>query len=441
MEYGKIKPSVEQCEPNAIQGCGNPNCEVCLPKNGRGGGALGGRGDTSPNGIFSFIVDASMVRAFSAGDTYFVSRDGVASRETSDDEELRRLRETEREAREPIEKFLLKTDHQIDWSDVVGNEDAHKAMIEAIEFPVKHKGLYAFYGKRPTKGVLLKGPPGCGKTMFGKAAASILAKMHGTKAPSMISVKATELQQPFVGQTERLIRQIFAYARAFKALHGHQLVVFIDEADAILPSRDGVGGRRALPWEESNVSTFLTEMDGLEESGALVILATNRPHAIDVALLRDGRCDRQITVRRPTETAARVIFAKCLEAAPVIGDKTSLVDLAMFEFFSPLRHLMKVKTSRGTDYLNLGHTVSGAMMVGLVERAKASAFHRDIAGGTQTGITDADILAAIDTLTEEARGKPDIYALQDLAENLGVDIIELQSAKAEVKIAASGTLQ
>lgn len=441
MEYGKIKPTVEQCEVGGVQGCGNPECPICLPKDGRPGGGLGGRGENrevrftvSPNDILRgmrFVVSGN------GGD--WVEPDQAGTPEI--DREKERLRDDERRAREPIERFLLKADHQIDWSDVIGNEDAHKAMIEAIEFPVKHKELYAFYGKRPTKGVLLKGPPGCGKTMFGKAAASILAKLHGTKSPSMISVKATELQQPYVGQTERIIREIFAYARAFKALHGHQLVVFIDEADAILPSRDGVGGRRALPWEESNVSTFLTEMDGLEESGALVILATNRPHAIDVALLRDGRCDRQITVRRPTEANARAIFSKCLETAPVIGDKAELTGAAMFEFFSPLRHLIKIKTSRGVDYLNLGHTVSGAMMVGLVERAKANAFHRDIAAGTQTGITEPDIFAAIDALTEEARGKPDIYAVQDLAEALGVEIIELQPARAEVKMATTGTLQ
>ena len=109
------------------------------------------------------------------------------------------------------------------------------------------------------------------------------------------------------------------------------------------------------------------------------------------------------TVKRPTHEAARAIFVKAVANAPVIGDLVPLVDFTMEQFFDPMRKMMKVKTERGTDFLTLGHMVSGAMMVGLVERCKANAFHRDIRSGTRTGITESDVLDAIDKITEENR--------------------------------------
>jgi SpoVK/Ycf46/Vps4 family AAA+-type ATPase len=377
----KMGPKIEECRPGAVHGCGNPQCDICLPRDGRSpGGALGG-GSSNP-GVYGFVDFApDIARMVELTFRTSFENDRRAFERPPGDEAKRRAKEAarhaEEQARTPIEKYLPKAEHQIDWTDIVGNEEAHKAMIEAIEFPVKHRDLYRFYNKKPMKGILLRGPPGCGNTMLGKAASAVIAKLHGKQSSSLLSIGATELQQPYVGETEKIIRQIFAYARAYKALYGHQLVVFIDEADAILPSRDGGLSRRALPWEESNVSTFLTEMDG-----ARGICSAGDPRHKQTscdrqrALLRDGRRDRKITVRRPTEEAARAIFSKALSSAPVIGDRDALVEYAMQEFFSPLRHLLRVKTDKGLDYLTLGHIVSGAMMAGPVERAKANAFHR-----------------------------------------------------------------
>ena len=133
---------------------------------------------------------------------------------------------------------------------------------------------------------------------------------------------------------------------------------------------------------------------------------------------------------------------KALANAPVIGDLVPLVDFTMKQFFDPMRKMMKVKS--GTDFLTLGHMVSGAMMVGLVERCKANAFHRDIRSGTRTGITESDVLDAIDKFTEENRGVPDVYALQDFAEALGHGVLEVSPIRAEIKMVntnVTGTLQ
>jgi SpoVK/Ycf46/Vps4 family AAA+-type ATPase len=463
----KIEPVKCEQAIDAVQGCGDPSCPICLPSSGGGGSggliesafneALGETMETARMDIppYSRVFDMGwmMDRATSTDRTAF----GVFSTDQKL-EERRRLEQAEAAAREPIKEFILQTEHEVTWEDVVGNEEAHRAMIEAIEFPVKHKETFKFYGKKSTKGILLKGPPGCGKTMLGKAAASVIAKLHGKKKSVILNVPATKLQSPYVGKTEKKIRQLFAYARAYKALHGHQLVLFIDEADAVLPARNGSGAgtRDVAGWEESNVATFLSEMDGMEESGALVILATNRPHAIDGAILRDGRIDRKITVQRPNAHNARVIFERAFRVAPVydgvmvgasdsskmpsLDNRHYLVNLAMEMVFDPLRRLLQVKHEKGVDFLTLGCVVSGAMMVGLVERIKANAFHRDIEAGELTGIMDVDVVKAIERLTEEQREAPDLYALGELAQRIKAPVLEIDQVR-QPEIKYTGTLQ
>lgn len=344
-------------------------------------------------------------------------------------EDLKRaqLEAAEHRAREPVQQFVIETKSGVTWDDIVGNEEAHRAMIEAVEFPLKHPELFAHYGKKPSKGILLKGPPGCGKTMLGKAAANTMG------ATLMLGINGAALQQIYIGQTEKLIKSIFAYARAYRALHGHQLVVFIDEAEVILPQR-GSGH-----WfQESNVATFLAEMDGLEDSAALIILATNRPEAIDTALLRDGRVDRKVTVQRPTAASARIIFERELFKVP--GYRAAYVDNAMAMFFDPMRQLLRIKHEKGTDFLTLGDVVSGAMMVGLVERIKASAFQRDVAARTMTGITDGDVVHAVEQLTIEQREQLDHYALMEFAQRVNSPMLEIDRVR-QPEIKYTGTLQ
>src|SRR5690606_17531596 len=158
------------------------------------------------------------------------------------------------------------------------------------------------------KGAMLSGPPGCGKTMFAKAAAAEMKRLYGEEV-EFISISGSSLQSMFIGETEARISAIFTFAREYRAYRGHPLLVFMDEADVLLPDRTG-RVRRVASWEESQVATFLAEMDGMQESGAFVLLATNRPEVIDQAVLRDGRCDFKIVVKRPTRDALQIILEK-----------------------------------------------------------------------------------------------------------------------------------
>lgn len=423
-------------------GCGDPACKICgKGEQHRGPEVKGGLGSSvggfSLNDIVSVNADLSPLSSSSLSDyarmmdevqitlrnsversminNYF----GVEPKKNED-----AISAEERALKAKVEKYFLKTEHQVGWDDVVGNDDAREALFEAIEYPVKHAELYQHYGMTPPKGVLLYGPPGCGKTMFGKAAARAIAALHGGADVPLLKINGPEIQTPFIGATEAIIRDVFAYARAFAKRTGRPLVIFIDEADAILPSRDGAGGRRAAPWEESQVAQFLTEMDGLETSGAFVILATNRPHAIDAALLRDGRCDRKIKVRRPNQTAADTILYKALLGVPhmELSVAADLANRAAEAFFDPSLRIATIYHSKGSDPLTLGHICNGAMLNGLVAQAKAVAFRRDLASGSRSGLGFADLEAAIAAICEQNRPLNHAAAVEDFAETYEVDV-------------------
>lgn len=328
-------------------------------------------------------------------------------------------------ARKPIAEYLLTASHTVGWDDVIGNDKARTALLEAIEHPVVHAELFNHYGIKAPKGVLLYGPPGCGKTMFGKAAAAALGRLYGS-AVEMLVINGPSIQSPWVGETEKVIREIFAYARLYREKHKHPLVVFIDEADAILSAREG-----GPHWNASNVATFLTEMDGLEDSGAFVILATNRPGALDEALLRDGRCDRKIKVERPDYDSALKIAGLTLGGADArwINDAKA-ADLIDY-LFDPLHLLMALTNpeTKVTHHFLLQHIVSGAMVVGLVHRAKGIAMRRDLAGHTVTGLMAGDLRAAVDEVLAEAKGLTHDYALREFVETVAIPFEEARKMR------------
>jgi proteasome-associated ATPase len=286
---------------------------------------------------------------------------------------------------------------------VGGLEEAKQQMREAVELPHTNADIYKHYNKALIKGVLLWGPPGCGKTMLGKATATSLAQTYAKKkvADGFLYVKGPEILDRYVGVAEATIRSIFERARHHRAQHGYPAVIFIDEADAILGRR---GSGISSDMERTIVPAFLTEMDGLEASGALVILATNRQDRLDPAVVRDGRIDRKVKVTRPTIESAAEIALLNLKGAPLANGyaHADLAVTAASELFAKKRVIAKLTTQSGAvKELALAHIVNGAMVAGLVDQAKSIALHRDIKARKRGGLQKADIVAAVDAVQRQ----------------------------------------
>lgn len=321
----------------------------------------------------------------------------------------------------------------VSWDDIGGLEDVKRELREAIEEPIRERGIYARYGRKPTRGILLYGPPGCGKTMLGKAAATALAETHGAsaRATGFQYVKGPELLNKFVGASEENIRAVFAGARAHRAREGYPAIVFIDEADALMGRR---GAGRFDGMERTIVPQFLAEMDGLEDAGAMVLLATNRADSLDPAIVRDGRIDRKIHVRRPNEREAEAIFAQHLRGRPTAKrhSEASLAAEAARGLFLDLHALYMVRTKSGSDRrFALRELVNGAMIAGIVERATQRAIRREIAGDAPRGIAPDDIVASVEATVEENRGLEHAAELAEFVGAIG-DAIEVARVKGGV---------
>lgn len=333
-------------------------------------------------------------------------------------------------AKEAVESWLIEPQEQ-SFEDIVGNEEALGQIRDAIEAPIKFKELYEAYGMKMPKGALLRGPPGCGKTMFARAAASEIRKLYGgDKGTVFLAIKGTQLQSPYVGITETYIQQIFLFAREYKKWHGHPLLIFIDEAEVLLPDRTG-RVRRVSSWEEAQVATFIAEMDGVEESGAFVMLASNRAEVIDEAVLRDGRVDFKVTIKRPTVEAAEIILTRHFDKVLIKSEtKEHLVFAALESLYDPAKVIMeyhalgidfqaeKIKELKHKHFC-LEHIISGSMLVSIPARATGLAFRRDKeTPGVITGVTTMDVINAINNLFEENRFLEHSYALSEFRENL-----------------------
>jgi proteasome-associated ATPase len=324
------------------------------------------------------------------------------------------------------------------WDDIGGLEEAKRALIEAIEHPHTHKELYEKFGQRAPKGVLLHGPPGNGKTMLGKAAATALALIHGAsaRAGGFIYCKGPDVLNKFVGESEAAVRSLFAQAREYKARTGYPAIIFIDEADALLGKR---GETRWEGMERTLVPQFLAEMDGMFESGAFVILATNRPDTLDPAVIRDGRIDARVHVKQPNELEAEAIFYRALKGR---GGKTAMDELATEaaeELFLPAKYPLFLATTKDGNRhrLSLDAVVSGAMIVGIVQRATQKAIRRSIAAtksqkgtlildGLPVGqLANGDMHAAIVETYEEQRKMDHVDVLREWVATLeGVEKVE-----------------
>lgn len=329
------------------------------------------------------------------------------------------------------QRFSLTQETGVEWGDIGGQDDAKKAMREAIEGPFMHADLYRKYGKKPLKGVLLYGPPGNGKTMLGKAAATAIASVHGARHPgAFMYVKGPEVLNKFLGESEATIRSLFDAARAHFSRHGYPAVIFIDEADSLLSKRGSARGQINSLAEVTVVPQFLAEMDGLDEQCALVILATNLAEVLDPAIVRDGRVGRKVHVPRPDRKTAAAILRGALSKVPISdpGGVDLLVEFVLDRVFSNLHVFVEFTVEKDgkkeTHPFTLQHLVSGAMLVGLVDKATTAAIERELAnkkgppivGG---GLTRDDVGAAIKLTVKENRGI-------DHTEAIGAFLMELR---------------
>ena len=239
-----------------MRGCGDPKCNQCNPHladvaRSESRGTRTGRNTISLDISGADFANAErrvmeqMRRAFWDGGIITSSEMGrMLSRNPELGETYGEKREPQSlvSARKAVEEWLVKSPEQ-DFDDIIGNDDALSDLKDAITAPVTHKELYDAYGMTMPKGAMLYGPPGCGKTMFAKAAACQMQKLYGG-GKEFISVAGAQLQSPYVGVTEGHITAIFAFAREFKAHYGYPLLVFIDEAEVLFPDRTGRGAPR-----------------------------------------------------------------------------------------------------------------------------------------------------------------------------------------------------
>ena len=349
-------------------------------------------------------------------------------------------------ARQRSDEYFLESVPELPWEKVGGQEEALSAIRDAIELPLLHPDLYRRFDHETPKGFLLYGPPGCGKTLIGKATAYNLTQQFQRESGRemreyFMHIKGPEILNMWVGESERMVREIFSTARE-KRLEGFLPFLFIDEAESIL------GTRRASRFSNilsTLVPMFCTEMDGIESlSDVVIILASNRADLIDPAILRPGRIDRKIKVRRPTREGALAIFkiyltpnlpydpALLAEAGSAGGAvdllATRLTELA-FARREENRFLGITLRSGKTETLYRSDLISGAIIASIVERAKGLAIRRAIATGAEQGISENDLRLSFDAEYLEN----DIFPPSDVTE----DWLQLldQDAENVVKVA------
>ena len=313
-----------------------------------------------------------------------------------------------------VEDLLLEEVPDIDYADIGGLDSQIELIADAVELPFLYGDLFAEHRLPAPKGVLLYGPPGCGKTLIAKAVANSLAKKVAAKQGDakgrsyFINVKGPELLNKYVGETERQIRLIFQRARE-KSEEGWPVIVFFDEMDSMFRTR---GSGISSDMESTIVPQLLAEIDGVEGlRNVIVIGATNREDLIDPAILRPGRLDVKIKIERPDRGSATQIFSRYLTSdlpldltAADEGGSSDADDAvrrmieaaveAMYSDHDSNRFLEVTYQNGDKETLYFRDFASGAMIENIVRRAKKLAIKRVIAGG-ERGIRLSDLVESV----------------------------------------------
>jgi proteasome-associated ATPase len=317
----------------------------------------------------------------------------------------------ERIPKTEVEELILEEVPDIDYGDIGGLTGQIEAIRDAIELPYLHPDLFLEHELKPPKGVLLYGPPGCGKTLIAKAVANSLAKKVAAKTGQegksfFLNIKGPELLNKYVGETERHIRLVFQRARE-KAGEGTPVIVFFDEMDSLFRTR---GSGVSSDVENTIVPQLLSEIDGVESlENVIVIGASNREDMIDPAILRPGRLDVKIKIERPDAESARDIFSKYLTAGlplhetdlsefggnreETVGGMIQRTVERMYTESEENRFLEVTYANGDKEVLYFKDFNSGAMIQNIVDRAKKMAI-KDLLESEQYGLRVQHMLQA-----------------------------------------------
>jgi len=339
--------------------------------------------------------------------------------------------------RPEVEELVLEEVPDVGYDDIGGLDDQIEQIADAVELPFLHQELFAEFELPAPKGILLYGPPGCGKTLIAKAVANSLAKKvaeaTGNEARSFfLNIKGPELLNKYVGETERQIRLVFQRARE-KSEEGWPVIVFFDEMDSMFRTR---GSGISSDMESTIVPQLLAEIDGVESlKNVIVIGASNREDLIDPAILRPGRLDVKIKIERPNEASAAQIFSRYLtDALPIDEDEvrtlgggdvnkaiSAMIEATVEEMYSTedRNRFLEVTYQNGDkELMYFKDFSSGAMIENIVRRAKKLAIKRLLAGG-ERGIRTEDLLASIKQEFKEHEDLPNTTNPDDWAKISG----------------------
>jgi proteasome-associated ATPase len=340
--------------------------------------------------------------------------------------------------RPEVEELVLEEVPDVTYADIGGLDEQIEQIADAVELPFLHQELYAEHKLPAPKGILLYGPPGCGKTLIAKAVANSLATKVGARSGDknaksyFLNIKGPELLNKYVGETERQIRLVFQRARE-KSEEGWPVIVFFDEMDSMFRTR---GSGISSDVESTIVPQLLAEIDGVESlRNVIVIGASNREDLIDPAILRPGRLDVKIKIERPNEAAAAQIFSRYLTPDLPLDEET-VRDLGGGDPEKAVQAMIErtveemYRTDKDNEFLEVTYQngdkevmyfkdfASGAMIENIVRRAKKLAIKRYLAGGPK-GIRLSDLIDSIHQEYKEHEDLPNTTNPDDWAKISG----------------------